>query len=358
MAQRKELQWAQLRVGLIVAAALVVLVVGIFFISGTVGFLTRTYTLRAYFSEAGGLHDGAQVQLAGIPVGNVESIKISPYSDPNRAVEVNMKVNRKYQKEIHTDSEASTESAGLLGERFIDISRGSPGQPIAPDGGVLRSHEEKDIKEVVRNADDVISNLRVLSAKLNDITNQISSGQGSLGKFLYDPTLYNRVDTTARVLTTMITDVQNGKGTIGKLYQDDTLYQSLNATAQHADQLLSSVEKGNGTIGRLINDPTVYNNMNTFINKGNTVLDNVNSGKGTLSKMINDSQFYDRVNHTMGNVDKITSRMESGQGTLGMLSTDKRLYNNLSESMNSLREFLVEFRRNPKKYLTVHVKIF
>src|ERR1051326_6363078 len=128
MAQRKELQWAQLRVGLMVAASLVVLVIGIFFISGTVGFLTRTYTLKAYFSEAGGLRDGAQVQLAGIPVGNVKTIKISPYADPNRAVEVDMKVNRKYQNEIRADSEASAQSAGVLGERFIDISRGSAGE--------------------------------------------------------------------------------------------------------------------------------------------------------------------------------------------------------------------------------------
>jgi len=88
------------------------------------------------------------------------------------------------------------------------------------------------------------------------------------------------------------------------------------------------------------------------------LLDDVNSGKGTLSKLINDPELYNRLNHTLGSVDKITSRMESGQGTLGLLSTDKTLYSNLSESMKSLREFLVEFRKNPKKYLTVHVKIF
>jgi phospholipid/cholesterol/gamma-HCH transport system substrate-binding protein len=358
MAQRKELQWAQLRVGLMVTASLVVLVIGIFFISGTVGFLTRTYILKVYFSEAGGLHNGAQVQLAGIPVGNVKVIKISPYSDPKRAVEVDMKVNRKYQNEIRTDSEASTESAGLLGERFIDISRGTPGHPVVPNGGVLRGHEETDIKEVVQNANDVISNLRVLSAKLNDITNQISSGQGSLGKFLYDPDLYNRVDSTARVLTSMIVDVQHGKGTIGKLYMDDTLYQNLTTTVQHADEMMNSIQKGNGTIAKFINDPAVYDNMNNFATKGNKLLEDMNSGKGTLSKLINDPQLYDRLNHTLGSVDKITSRMESGQGTLGLLSTDKKLYSNLSESMNSLREFLVEFRRNPKKYLTVKVKIF
>jgi len=79
---------------------------------------------------------------------------------------------------------------------------------------------------------------------------------------------------------------------------------------------------------------------------------------GNNSWVGTDAELYNRLNHTLGSVDKITSRMESGQGTLGLLSTDKTLYSNLSESMKSLREFLVEFRRNPKKYLTVHVKIF
>src|SRR5205814_3747856 len=98
--------------------------------------------------------------------------------------------------------------------------------------------------------------------------------------------------------------------------------------------------------------------MDRQAKKGNTLLDDVNSKIGTLSKFINDPELYNRLNHTLGSVDKITSRMESGQGTLGLLSTDKTLYSNLSESIKSLREFLVEFRKNPKKYLTVHVKIF
>jgi phospholipid/cholesterol/gamma-HCH transport system substrate-binding protein len=358
MAQRKELQWAQLRVGIMVTVSLVVLVVGIFFISGSVGFLTRKYTLKAYFSEAGGLREGAQVQLAGIPVGNVSAIRLSPYSDPNRAIEVVMKVSRKYHDQIRADSEASTESAGLLGERFIDISRGGPGQGVVPDGGALRSREERDIKQVVQNADDVISNLRVLSAKLNDITNQIASGQGSLGKFLYDPDLYDRVDRTASVLTGMILDIQKGKGTIGKLYSDETFYQRLTSTMDRVDKVMDTVQHGNGTLAKFINDPSVYDNMNKLANKGNTLLDNVNSGNGSLSKLINDPQLYDRFNNTLGSFNKITSRMERGEGTLGLLSTDKTLYSNLSESMKSLREFLVEFRRNPKKYLTIHVRIF
>ena len=358
MPQRKELEWAQLRVGILVTASLVVLVLAIFFISGTSGFLSRKYTLKAYFSDAAGLRSGSSVQLAGIPVGDVAEIGISPFTDPNRAVEVVMKVNRKYQDQIRANSVVSMDSAGLLGEKYVEISRGAPGQSVMGDGSVLKTEEQKDIKQVVQNADDVISNLRVLSAKLNDITNQIASGQGSLGKFLYDPELYNRINRTADVLTSMVLDVQQGKGTIGKFYTDDTLYQRLTSTIDRADGVMGSLQHGNGTVAKLINDPSVYDNMNHLLTRGNSLVENMNSGNGSLSKLINDPELYQRLNHTVNNIDKIMARMEKGEGTLGLLSTDKTLYSNLSESMKSLRDFLVEFKRNPKRYLTVHVRIF
>jgi phospholipid/cholesterol/gamma-HCH transport system substrate-binding protein len=50
--------------------------------------------------------------------------------------------------------------------------------------------------------------------------------------------------------------------------------------------------------------------------------------------------------------------MAEGQGTLGKLSTDPTLYNNLSESSKSLKDFLTEFRKSPKKYLTLKLRMF
>src|SRR6516164_3182271 len=97
MPQRKEIKWSQLRVGILVAISLLVLAVGVFLISGQMGFLSPKYTLKAYLSEASGLREGSQVQLAGIPIGNVKAIRISSYTEPLRAVEIDMKVAKRYQ---------------------------------------------------------------------------------------------------------------------------------------------------------------------------------------------------------------------------------------------------------------------
>jgi len=358
MPQRKEIKWSQLRVGILVAISLVVLAVGVFLISGQMGFLSRRYTLKAYLSEASGLREGSQVQLAGIPIGNVEAIRVSSSTDPLRAVEIDMRVPKRYQGQIRADSVVTTESAGLLGEKYINISRGSPGQPILSDGDELKSREEAQIKQIVQNTSDVLADLRVLSSKLNDITNQITTGRGSMGKLIYDPALYNRMNETASAAERVMNDIEQGQGTIGKLISDEALYQQMSATMDRLNNFIDDVQHGKGSAGRFVTDPAVYDNFNRVATKANTLIDNINSDKGALGRLINDPHLYNQLNETVDHLNIITARMEKGEGTLGLLSTDKTLYDNLSASAKSLREFLTDFQKNPKKYLTLRVKIF
>jgi phospholipid/cholesterol/gamma-HCH transport system substrate-binding protein len=98
--------------------------------------------------------------------------------------------------------------------------------------------------------------------------------------------------------------------------------------------------------------------VNQVIIRSNTLIDNINRGQGTLGKFATDPQLYTRMNETLDRLNTITKRIEQGEGTIGKLSTDPTLYSNLSESSKSLREFLTEFRKNPKKYLTIRVRLF
>jgi phospholipid/cholesterol/gamma-HCH transport system substrate-binding protein len=358
MPQRERVTWAQLRVGIMVIVSLAIFALGVFFISGQVGFLSRRYTLKAYFSTAGGLREGAQVRLAGIAVGNVERLRISSYPEANRAVEVVMQVSQAYQDQIRADSVAIMETVGLLGESYVDISRGGVGQAVIPDGGEVKASEEADIAKVVKNANDVISNLRVLSSKLNEITTQIQAGKGSMGKLIYDQTLYNRLNDTTGTVQRLVTQVENGQGTLGKLLSDETLYQRTTSTIDRLNKVLDDVQHGNGSLAKLISDPSMFDNVNRVVTRADTLLGNINSGQGTLGKLANDPQLYNRLNETADHMNVITTRIDQGQGSLGRLSTDTALYNNLNESSQSLKEFLTEFRKNPKKYLTVKVRLF
>jgi len=210
MPQHERVKWAQLRVGIMVIVSLILFAVAGFFVSGQVGFFTRHYILKAYLPTAGDLREGAQVRLAGISVGNVSKIGISPYPDRLRAVEVDLKIARTYQNEIRADSVASVETVGLLGDSYVDITRGTPGKEVVADGGAVQTAEKADVAAVMQNTNEVILNLNALSAKLDDITTQIQAGKGSMGKLLYDETLYNKMNATVSGAQTLIDRAQHG----------------------------------------------------------------------------------------------------------------------------------------------------
>jgi len=358
MPQHERVQWAQLRVGIMVIVSLALFAIAVFFISGQVGFFTRHYTLKAYFPGAGDLREGALVRLAGISVGNVVKIRISPYTDRQRAVEVDLKIARTYQNEIRADSVASVETVGLLGDSYVDITRGTPGQEVIGDDGAVKTAEKADIAAVVQNTNEVILNLNSLSAKLDDITTHIQAGKGSMGKLLYDQTLYNKMDATISSAQTLVERAQHGEGTLGKLMSDETLYNRTVATLDRLNKVIDDVQHGEGSLAKLISDPSAYNNLNRLMANGNTLIDGINQGHGTLGKLAKDEQLYNRMNSTLAHMDTITTRIDQGQGTLGKLSTDPTLFNNLSESSQSLKEFLADFRKNPKKYLSIKLHIF
>lgn len=341
-----------------VGIALLILVVGIFSISGQFSLLGGNYILKAYFPQTKGLAVGAQAQLAGVPVGNVNRISLSTSQKPDQAVLVELKVSKQYKDDIRSDSVAQIETSGLLGESFVNITRGSAGQPALQAGAFVKTQQQADIRAVVQNANDVLSNLSDLSDKLNKITGEITAGRGTVGKFIYDAALYNRLNDTLSKMQTIANEVSSGNGTLGKLLTDDTLYNKLNSTVDRANQMMNQAQHGNGTLAKLLNDPTMYNHLNTTITQTQNLVTSVNQGNGTLGKLIKDPQLYNRLNQVAGNVNTITGRMAQGKGSLGLLSTDNRLYNNLAQSSQSLRQFLTEFRKNPKKFLTLRLHIF
>ena len=111
---RKEIQWAQLRVGALVLLAMAVLVGLIFLMSGaTGGLFARKLVFRSYFENAAGVKDGAPVTLEGVTIGNVTHIRVVPSRNPT-PVEVTMQVGEEFLRDLHTDSTASIAQAGVL----------------------------------------------------------------------------------------------------------------------------------------------------------------------------------------------------------------------------------------------------
>ena len=356
MPSQQELRWSRLRVGITVVVAAIALAVLIILMGSSTGLFTKKVHLYTYFNNAQGIRDGAAVRLEGVDIGNVTKVEVVPGAA--LPVKVEMKVTTKYQGGVRTDSVASLETAGVLGDTFVDIdSSNKHGEPAA-NYSTLPSQDKPGIQDVVRSTQTTIDNVNVLLKRLDTIVGTIESGQGSIGKIINDPALFDNANATLNKLQLIADEIQNGKGSIGKLLSSDEMYNKINGSIDRANKMLDDVEAGQGTLGKLVKDPSLYNNANATIAKANTLMEDVNNGKGTLGLIARDQAFAKKVNDTMTRVQNIADRLDAGEGSAGKLLKDPALYNDADQMLVESRNLIVAIRQNPKKYLSIKLHVF
>lgn len=357
MAQRKQLTWSELRVGVFVLAGLFLLAVAIFYVTGA-GTLGPKYRLITYLPEVEGLGTGAPVRLDGVAVGDVQSIQLTPHpQDEAHNITLVMRISKKFQNDIRTDSTASLITEGLLGNRYVTISRGLTGA-VLQSNGVVPGKEEAAMKQMVERGADLMQNLGALSDDLRGIVDDVHKGRGTLGKLMNDPSLYNHLDSTAGKMDSLVTSIQKGEGTMGRLVSSDEMYNKAGTAIDHVNNVLGAVEQQKGTIGKLVYDPSFYNSAKGLTDKGNTLLEGVNEGKGTLGKLVHDDALYTNLKDASANVREATGKLNSNQGTLGKFFNDPAFYDNFTGLAGDMRLMVSDFRQNPKKFLHVKFGLF
>jgi phospholipid/cholesterol/gamma-HCH transport system substrate-binding protein len=362
MAHRKQLTWTELRVGIFVLVGLFVLAAGIFYVTGQGAFLGPKYRLKTYLPEVAGLSSGAPVRVDGVEVGNVESIRLLPRTpgktpEKNKNIEVVMRVDKRYQDDILTDSAASLVTEGLLGNRYVNITRGLTGKRI-DDSGVITGTEEKAMKEVVERSAEVLGNLSALSQNVQDLIQGVKEGKGSLGKLLTDEQAYRHLNSILAKGDTIVTNVQEGQGTLGKLVTSDEMYTKVDKGLDHVNVILADVRAQKGTIGKLMYDPTLYDQLKEATTKGNAMISDVRDGKGTLGKLATDDALYNKLREASSNIATATAKLNDNGTSVGKLFSDPKLYDNLTNLTGDMRLLISDFRKNPKKYLHIKISLF
>jgi phospholipid/cholesterol/gamma-HCH transport system substrate-binding protein len=381
MPQNKPKSLSEMRVGLLVVAALAILIFVIFAVAGDIRIpgLTRTTIVRTEMTNIDGLRKGAEVRLSGKKVGSVKEINFSSQipSDQNAQnnLEIVMEIDGKLDsrpaiERIRTDSQAVLKSAGVLGDYVIDITPGtlSRGQPIK-DGDRIKSIEQKSVGDIINATQTALGNLNVISDDIKAMTGTLRRGEGSMGRFLNDEAFYVDLDKTVRQAESLMRDIREGGGTIGKLVKDPTLHdQTAEMIAQLrriTDQLGDQIATGKGTLGKLVKEEDLYNRMNSLVarlddtsGRLDRAMGKIERGEGNLGKLLNDEKLYADARDTVTQLKRITDRLERGEGSAGLLLTDERLYNNVNNLSAELTRMLYDFRQNPRKYLSVKVALF
>jgi len=270
------------------------------------------YHVKALFDTVQDLKVGNSVKLAGVEIGRVENIELT-----GDKVRVTMKLHS--DAVVKTDSKATIKFTGMMGQYFVSLDFGTPDAPHVADGAVLATEEQPDLNAVMNKLDeaatgienfgksftpDTINNLMGplvdfvkqnsghlggAISNIDNITGQIAGGQGTVGKLIYEQTLYNSaLDTVSNLQSAVasaqqvISGITNGQGTVGKLVTDDTLYTATAASMTNLNQILLKINQGTGTVGQLVNNREFYKNAKLTLQKVDKATDGLED-QGPLS---------------------------------------------------------------------------
>ena len=371
---------SQVRVGIFVLIAIVVLVFLILNASGDINPFAKKLHVKARFVDANGLREGSEVRLAGVRVGKVERIVLlepSPVPGAPR-VEAQLTIDsnidgRPASERIRTDSQAQQGSPSLLGnEMLINITPGSAvGKPI-DDGALLPSSSSNTVNDFATSGTDLAQRLSKLSDEINGIVKDVKDGKGTVGRLFSDEALYNNLNATILETEDVMKQIRSGDGSAGRFINDPQLYNNANEIAVELKAIADDLRAGRGTAGKLLTDDEFYTRINRTadrldksVDQINLIIADVNAGKGTLGKLIRDEQIYNdaraaiaRFNTTAERVDNMVAAAQRGEGTVGKLLNDDTLYTNVNQLSSEGVKMIYDFRQNPKKYLTIKFELF
>ncbi len=267
----------KVRLGLFIIGGIALFVLAIFIIGKQQNLFNPVFKLSATFKNVSGLQVGNNVRFTGINVGTVDNIKIVNDS----TVWVDMLIKKDVQPFIKSDCQVAVGSEGLIGDRLLVISYGSPDSPTVKDGQILASKEPVETDAIIASLQTSSGNIEVVTLQLAQIMIDINKGNGTLGRLIQDTTLAENISRT----------VENFKKGSEELDQTIVLAQekvgifmeSINSTATKIEvasnqfkEIMLNINKGEGTLGMLIKDTTTAINLSEtmfHLNKSSQSLD-------------------------------------------------------------------------------------
>lgn len=228
------------RLGVFVALVVIAAVLIIEILGGIENFKPG-YHIQALFNSVQELKVGDRVKTAGVEVGRVEKIELA-----DNKVRVSMKLYS--NATVKTDSVATIKFTGLMGQYFVAIDFGSPGAPRATDGAILSTVEQPDLSAIMAKLDSAASGIENLTKSFTG--DKIDNLLGPFTDFLKQ----NSGPLTATIgnIKSITSQISEGKGTVGKLIYEDSLYNSALATITNlqstADEIKQTVADARSVI--------------------------------------------------------------------------------------------------------------
>ncbi|MBN1334742.1 MAG: MCE family protein [Deltaproteobacteria bacterium] len=319
----------EIKVGITVVVVLLLIGLATFMLGGSTDLLAVRYRLNASYQDISGLRTGAVVRLAGIDVGEVTQIRFA--EDPReKRVFVQFNLIDRFRSRIRKDSVASIQTEGVLGDKYISVSVGSPDQEVLVSGDWIQTNEAVDIVSYADRATEILDNTAHIARKVNNMLGQDQeSVQASLSR-------------TMATLEGLIVEVQEGSGLLHDLVYNASLSASihrslanLEATSETLARMTREVEEGQGLAHALIYDDqgeAFARQLNELASALHGVTQELHT-EGTLAYALlydpSNAQMVDDLRATSLALRQIAEDIHEGRGTVGLLATDPALYEDL-----------------------------
>src|ERR1700742_2820840 len=206
--------WDQLKVGLMILAAIGVIGVAIYKLGQAANLFSKRYELVAFLANANGLRQGGTVLVAGQFAGTIKSIDFLPVdNDTTKNLKLVLAIDQNLQTQIRGDSKAKVRTMGLLGDKVVDISIGTPRQGVLRSGDTIAVAQSLDYEAVLAQAAGAVNDMVDLTHDMRKITQGLASGQGTIGQMLTNRQLYDEFVGTMNRANQMLARFQNPNGT-------------------------------------------------------------------------------------------------------------------------------------------------
>jgi len=350
----------RLRVGLFTIALIALFGAGILLIGKKSQLFVRQVRYSTQFEHVGGLVAGAPVWLNGVVVGSVEEVTLPP--DPEeREIRVSFLIDAKMARRLRADSEVRIRTLGLLGDRYLEVSSGSPSQPKLKEGAEVTSVEPTDVGEVLSQGGDVVTNVAAISGSLRRILERVERGEGLLGELIINPessklAVAHLVSTLEQV-DGMVHDLRAGRGVIGRLLADGELESRLvadlagmaSAGRRASEALAADLEREDSAIAALLRDPEGRAKVERLLDQAGSAAESLATvgkglaeGNGTLGRLLADEElagdFLDNLAALTKALRSVADKLDQGEGSAGRMINDPQLWKDLEHVVRGVNE--------------------
>jgi len=339
MPSPSQVNWAKIRVTVVGIAGLSILSVLVYLLTGGT-LLTEKVTVYIYVPDASGLDSNTPVRVNGIDVGKVRAVALSGSNEPNRVIRVAMRVERDHLRDIPVDSYAQISSDSLIGDKFVDVTRGKSGQYIRPESEITYRGQPELLKTL--DLEQFAQRMRAIDVMLSDI----EQGKNRMGQLIQTEGMYNDLGRWLRGVEQEIQTMAVTTGTLGQMFYTDQLYRKFSDPLTQIDNDLARIQAGQGPYGGLLRDDAQYLQMQGQLASLRQSIAGIRS-----NPFVQSDEMYTGWNRGVASMIQQVDEIAANP-----LFRSTETYDNLNGFAREIESTVREFRRDPQKYL--RVKLF